>query len=104
MSDLFHKDVPVDFVREVFDVIAETPQHTYQVLTKRSKRLARARQNLRLAAEPLDGCERRESRSTASASTTLRKVGAAVRFVSAEPLLGPLADRSRRHRLADRWR
>ena len=40
MSDLFHKDVPVDFIRRVFDVVAATPQHQYQVLTKRSRRLA----------------------------------------------------------------
>ena len=43
MSDLFHPEVPVNYIREVFDVIADTPQHTYQVLTKRSKRLADAR-------------------------------------------------------------
>ena len=40
MSDLFHPDVPLDFIKRVFTVMAETPQHTYQVLTKRSKRLA----------------------------------------------------------------
>ena len=41
MSDLFHVRVPLSFVRDVFEVIAATPQHTYQLLTKRSKRLAR---------------------------------------------------------------
>ena len=41
MSDLFHKEVPVEFVRDVLDVMRDTPQHTYQVLTKRSQRLAR---------------------------------------------------------------
>ena len=40
MSDLFHHEVPTDFIREVFRVIRETPHHTYQVLTKRSSRLA----------------------------------------------------------------
>ena len=40
MSDLFHAGVPMDYVRRVFDVIADTPQHTYQVLTKRSSRLS----------------------------------------------------------------
>ena len=39
MSDLFHPDVPLDFIRRVIGVIEDTPQHTYQVLTKRSKRL-----------------------------------------------------------------
>ena len=43
MSDLFHPEVPLGYIRQVFDVIAETPQHTYQVLTKRSRRLARRR-------------------------------------------------------------
>ena len=39
MSDLFHKDVPVYFIQQIFEVMNNTPQHTYQVLTKRSKRL-----------------------------------------------------------------
>src|ERR1017187_8437390 len=46
MSDLFHARVPLAFVRDVFDVIADTPQHTYQVLTKRSLRLLRAAERL----------------------------------------------------------
>jgi protein gp37 len=41
ISDLFHAKVPPDFVRQVFQVIAETPQHTYQLLTKRARRLRR---------------------------------------------------------------
>src|SRR5690242_10930063 len=41
MSDLFHAKVPIAFVRKVFDVVRDTPQHTYQVLTKRSSRLRR---------------------------------------------------------------
>ena len=40
MSDLFHAKVPIEFIRDVFDVMRETPQHTYQVLTKRAHRLA----------------------------------------------------------------
>ncbi len=40
MSDLFHNEVPEHYIRRVFDVTADTPQHQYQVLTKRSKRLA----------------------------------------------------------------
>ncbi|MCZ9336245.1 phage Gp37/Gp68 family protein, partial [Streptomyces sp. TRM76130] len=39
MSDLFHARVPLDFVRQVFQVMADTPQHTYQVLTQRARRL-----------------------------------------------------------------
>ena len=40
MADIFHKDVPFDFVDKIFDVIKNTPQHTYQILTKRAKRMA----------------------------------------------------------------
>jgi protein gp37 len=46
MSDLFHARVPLDFVQEVFDVIEDTPQHTYQVLTKRSARLRKVAERL----------------------------------------------------------
>lgn len=46
MSDLFHAKVPLDFVRQVFQVIAETPQHTYQLLTKRARRLRRVASEL----------------------------------------------------------
>src|ERR1039458_7056744 len=46
MSDLFHARVPRSFVREVFEVMADTPQHTYQILTKRSRRLRRMADDL----------------------------------------------------------
>src|SRR5665213_2376730 len=46
MSDLFHDDVPLSFIREVFAVMADTPQHEYQVLTKRSRRLAKVADEL----------------------------------------------------------
>ena len=49
MSDLFHARVPVDFVARVFAVIADTPQHTYQVLTKRSTRLRKIASQLGVA-------------------------------------------------------
>ena len=47
MSDLFHAKVPIDFIRNVFEVVRETPQHTYQVLTKRAHRLERIRGRLK---------------------------------------------------------
>jgi len=90
MSDLFHKDVPIDYIRRVFDVIAETPQHTYQVLTKRSKRLADLGPKLDWPANLWMGVSV-ENQRYAFRLDHLRKVDAAVRFVSAEPLLGPLA-------------
>jgi hypothetical protein len=52
MSDLFHARVPLDFVRQVFQVMADTPQHTYQVLTKRARRLRQVADRLEWPAYP----------------------------------------------------
>ncbi len=91
MSDLFHGKVPLAFVREVFDVIAATPQHTYQLLTKRSSRLPKLADKLDwpdnlwlgVSVENADHLYRVDH---------LREVAASVRFLSCEPLLGPLTD------------
>lgn len=91
MSDLFHDDVPVEFIRDVFQVIAETPQHTYQVLTKRAQRLSRIASQLDWPRNLWMGVSV-ESRRYVFRVNHLRKVPAAVRFISAEPLLGPLGD------------
>jgi protein gp37 len=89
MSDLFHPDVPLAFIRSVFAVIADTPQHTYQVLTKRSKRLAQLANELTWAPNLWMGVSVESDRYRFRIDH-LRDVAAAVRFVSAEPLLGPL--------------
>ena len=89
MSDLFHAKVPIGFVREVFAVIADTPQHTYQLLTKRSTRLRRFADRLEWPANLWMGVSV-ETMAELSRIDDLRAVPAAVRFVSAEPLLGPL--------------
>lgn len=89
MSDLFHADVPLDFIRSVFAVMEGTPHHTYQVLTKRSKRLAQIAGDLPWPANVWMGVSI-ESAKYAFRIDHLRKVPAAIRFVSAEPLLGPL--------------
>ncbi|AYF78212.1 phage Gp37/Gp68 family protein [Nocardia yunnanensis] len=89
MSDLFHARVPVGYIRDVFDVMRETPQHTYQILTKRALRLRRVADQLEwptnvwmgVSVENADHLDRVEH---------LREVPAAVRFLSCEPLLGPL--------------
>lgn len=91
MSDLFHPDVPLDFIKRVFTVMAETPQHTYQVLTKRSKRLAAVAGELDWPSNVWMGVSV-ETERYAFRLDHLRSVDAAVRFVSAEPLLGPLPD------------
>lgn len=89
MSDLFHARVPLSFVRDVFDVMAETPQHTYQVLTKRASRLAKLADKLPwpdnvwmgVSVESFDAVDRIDH---------LRSVPAAVRFLSCEPLITAL--------------
>jgi len=89
MSDLFHEDVPMDFIRRVFDVMIATPQHTYQVLTKRSKRLARTAPKLEWPENLWVGVSVEDDRYAFRADH-LREVPAAVRFLSVEPLVGPV--------------
>ncbi|MFZ3474240.1 DUF5131 family protein [Streptomyces sp. 4.24] len=89
MSDLFHAKVPLGFVRDVFDVIAETPQHTYQLLTKRARRLRRVAEDLDWPANLWMGVSV-EGKDQLDRIADLRHVPAAVRFLSCEPLLGPL--------------
>ena len=91
MSDLFHKDVPLAYIREVFSVIASTPQHTYQLLTKRSKRLATVAHQLKWPPNLWMGVSVEDERYTFRIDH-LREVAAAVLFISAEPLIGPLDD------------
>jgi len=89
MSDLFHARVPLPFVREVFAVMADTPQHTYQVLTKRARRLRRLAGQLDWPPNLWMGVSV-ENTDTLHRVDDLRQVPAAVRFLSCEPLLGPL--------------
>lgn len=90
MSDLFHADVPETFIRQVFDVMAACPQHTFQVLTKRAERLARLSPRLPWPAHVWMGVSI-ESDTYAWRADYLRRTPAAVRFISAEPLLGSLS-------------
>jgi len=89
MSDLFHLAVPDEFIAAVFDTMANTPQHTYQILTKRSQRLRDMGGQLSWPANVWMGVTVESDRYCFRADH-LRTVPAAVRFVSAEPLLGPL--------------
>ena len=75
MSDLFHAEVPIEFVSDIFEVIHATPVHTFQVLTKRPERAVRHADRLHDYARRID---------------QLRRIPAAVRFLSCEPMLGPL--------------
>jgi protein gp37 len=90
MSDLFHARVPEYFIRDVFDVMASTLQHTYQILTKRPQRALRMRDGaLPWPPNVWLGVSVENDRYLWRAGL-LRHIPAAVRFVSAEPLLGPL--------------
>lgn len=89
MSDLFHDDVPLSYLREVFQVMAQAGQHTFQILTKRSERLAEVASLLHWPANVWIGVSV-ESEGYTFRVDHLRSVPAAVRFLSVEPLLGPL--------------
>lgn len=91
MSDLFHARVPLNYVQRVFEVMHDTPRHTYQLLTKRAIRLAKVAPKLDWPPNVWMGVSV-ENADEVVRIDYLRRVPAAVRFVSAEPLLGPLAD------------
>lgn len=90
MSDLFHAKVPLAFVRDVFAEIRDTPQHTYQVLTKRSSRLRRMADRLEWPDNLWMGVSV-ENSTVLPRIDDLREVPVAVRFLSCEPLIGSLA-------------
>jgi protein gp37 len=89
MSDLFHPQVSGDFVARVFEVMAATPQHTYQILTKRPKRARQLLRDWTPVPNVWLGVSIEDERVVDRADI-LRQVPAAVRFLSLEPLLGPL--------------
>lgn len=87
MGDLFHAEVPVSFVKRVFQVMESCPQHQFQVLTKRSKRLRAMAHLLPWPRNVWMGVTVENDRET-SRVADLQQVPAAVRFLSCEPLLG----------------
>ncbi|MCG3132648.1 MAG: hypothetical protein FLDDKLPJ_03511 [Phycisphaerae bacterium] len=93
MSDLFHERIPADFIRRVFDTMQACPQHTFQVLTKRSARLAELAPGLPWPANIWMGVSIEDARVLHRVDD-LRSVPVAeaggVRFLSCEPLIGPL--------------
>ena len=89
MSDLFHEGIPFDYVQRVFEVMAAAPQHTFQILTKRHERLSELAPDLPWPVNVWMGVSI-ENRRFIKRADHLREVPAAVRFISAEPLLGPL--------------
>lgn len=89
MSDLFHEKVPLEFIHRVFRTMRRTPWHTYQVLTKRSKELADLAPKLIWPSNVWMGVSI-ETAEYLWRADHLRTVSSAVRFLSLEPLLGPL--------------
>jgi protein gp37 len=91
MSDLFHEDVPEEFIGRVFETMAACPRHTFQVLTKRSRRLRDMAQRLPWPKNVWIGVSV-ENQRVLGRIDDLRQVPAVVRFLSCEPLLEPLDD------------
>ncbi len=91
MSDLFHEDVPFSFIRQVFDTMLACPQHTFQILTKRGARLREVGSVLPWPLNVWVGVSVEDSR-VISRVQHLQEVPAATRFLSCEPLIGPLED------------
>jgi protein gp37 len=89
MSDLFHEAVPEDWIRRIWTIMGETPRHTYQVLTKRSERLAALAPELPPLPNVWLGVSV-ENEEHAFRIDHLRRVAAPVRMISFEPLLGPV--------------
>jgi protein gp37 len=89
MSDLFHPDVPFEFIRRVFDVMGKANWHTFQILTKRSERVADLAGKLLWHDNVWMGVSVENADYTRRIDH-LRKAPVAVRFLSVEPLLGPI--------------
>ncbi|VEN75421.1 Bacteriophage protein gp37 [Candidatus Desulfarcum epimagneticum] len=87
MSDLFHQDVPDDFIFDIFDVMKRAHWHNFQALTKRSERMAELSERLEIPPNVWMGVTV-ESESCKSRIEDLKRVPASVRFLSMEPLLG----------------
>jgi len=91
MSDLFHDEVPAEFIRAVFETMRDSPQHTFQILTKRSERLKELAPSLPWPPNVWMGVSVEDARVTGRIAD-LASVPARVRFLSCEPLIGPLED------------
>ncbi|MCC7298924.1 MAG: phage Gp37/Gp68 family protein [Bacteroidia bacterium] len=89
MSDLFHEDVPLEFIKDVFKVMNDNKQHIFQVLTKRSERLAEIHKELKWTKNIWMGVSV-ENEKVLSRIEDLRKTRAKIKFLSLEPLIGPL--------------
>lgn len=89
MSDLFHPDVELDFIRRIFDTMNDCPQHTFQVLTKRPETAAEVSSVLNWTANIWMGTSVEDQR-VVDRVKHLQRIPAHVRFLSVEPLIGPI--------------
>ncbi len=89
MGDLFHEDVPLDYVKQVFSIMERTPQHIYQVLTKRSTRMLKLSRNLPWPSNVWLGVTI-ESGKYAYRADNLIKTDATTKFLSIEPMIGAI--------------
>jgi protein gp37 len=89
MSDLFHEKVPIDFIKRIFDVMERCPQHSFQILTKRSNRLLEVAHLLPWPSNIWMGVSVEDER-VIFRIYDLQKIPASIRFLSCEPLIGPL--------------
>lgn len=89
MSDLFHPEIPIGFIKKAFQVMNDNPQHTFQVLTKRAERLYEIHQDLEWTKNIWMGVSIEDHR-VIDRIDFLRETGAKIKFLSCEPLIGPL--------------
>ena len=91
MSDLFHEKVPFDYIERIFEVMQDTPHHRYQILTKRAERMAELAPKLFWTSNIWMGVSIEDARVIDRADA-LREVPATIRFLSLEPLIGPIPE------------
>ena len=91
MADLFHDEVPLPFIQRVFATMKETRQHSYQILTKRAERLAELAEKLEWPENVWMGVSV-ENADYLRRIDHLRETDAKIKFLSVEPLLGPLGE------------
>jgi protein gp37 len=96
MSDLFHEEIPLDFIKRVFQTMNRCPHHTFQILTKRSKRLAELSESLNWTKNIWMGVTV-EDNSSIFRVDDLGKCNASIKFVSCEPLIGEIHFKSLRN-------
>jgi protein gp37 len=89
MSDLFHEEVPFDFIKQVFEAMRKASWHNFQILTKRSERLKKLAPYLPWAPNIWQGVTV-ENEKVQNRIDDLRKIPSAIRFISLEPLIGPI--------------